>query len=751
MRRAEGSYMPLRIGLVALAFFIYGLAVLSLHQDRTSRWFVEANFSLPAAISYTAYGTPLGMSDAKIYKAFQNVSRHPSDNLISVQEALARASGGDLPVGELLQVSTDGNGAGYPIFASLALEAFGPRLSSLTYAFLLLMALSTLLFAMRFHDERLFTVPLLFFALTLMLLSPFGFAPKVINEAPIGGLRYFSVAAILPAFHILFEVNDRRRLDVVSMARHYAFLGLQACVFALVMLTRGSVGYLLVPVIVAASFGTWMNWQRPNALRQIICKTGFTMLAGMAFIAVIATLVPDYGRTGRLFGNVWHRVFVAFGLHPSWPFGDLSTVYDCRHMVPEGLKPDLVDRNGHCIFYSSFPPAVSAKLSDEEINAGLLGGDYERELRSASLRVLLSFPREVIELYIYHKTAMILWTLRNSLRFDFSAHNSTTLGLVTLQCVVFIAFVAWGAFRGSAEVSSRIAILIPLFVLSLLPLYVAFSYLHTSADTVFFMYAGAVSILGVVIQGIVRQLSGAPKSNIPRFLTVLADFRNKTRAAIAVSICAGLVWISYNSFVFRELSKAIEATSRHVSLAQAPLPRVTDISELPGFPDSSSIPIAAWELIEGLAVTSTKGAAVAPGQRILRLVAAGSNGRHALGVRFENLVPGRRYGAMAWVRADPGARVMIEVRDSLDPQTGQASNYGVARFDLRTRSMIDFSGDILAGGTVAKGGDWLKLWVDLRTSDGTIFVLLGLLDGRNNDHEFNPAGQRVTFGGFAIE
>ena len=91
---------------------------------------------------------------------------------------------------------------------------------------------------------------------------------------------------------------------------------------------------------------------------------------------------------------------------------------------------------------------------------------------------------------------------------------------------------------------------------------------------------------------------------------------------------------------------------------------------------------------------------------------------------------------------------MKQARDSLQPNTGKPSNYGVARFDLAARSVINSSGDIIASGVEAAADEWVKVWVDLRSRDGQIFALIGLLEGRNN--RFTPAGQSVIFGGFEI-
>src|SRR5262249_35648238 len=150
---------------------------------------VEADFSLPAAVSYSVYKTPLGMAEKNVYDVFRDISRESSDDRTSVQEAMTRTVAGGFPPSDVLKASTDGTGASYPIFASFAMRLFGPHLSALIYSFLLLMGISTLVFVYRFRDARLFTVPLLFFALTLMLLSPLASDQGVVDQIPIGGFR----------------------------------------------------------------------------------------------------------------------------------------------------------------------------------------------------------------------------------------------------------------------------------------------------------------------------------------------------------------------------------------------------------------------------------------------------------------------------------------------------------------------------------------------------------------------------------
>jgi hypothetical protein len=175
----------------------------------------------------------------------------------------------------------------------------------------------------------------------------------------------------------------------------------------------------------------------------------------------------------------------------------------------------------------------------------------------------------------------------------------------------------------------------------------------------------------------------------------------------------------------------------------------TKISDLPTLLESSSNPIS-WDLIEGLSAGVVEEPRVLAGQSILRLVAVGIEGRHALGMRGGGLVPRKAYRAVAWVKAEPGVRVMMEARDSIDPHTGYPSNYGVVQFDLASRSVVDSTGDILASGVDTAVDDWVKLWVDLRINDSQIFPLIGLLEEFTNRHVFPAADQKMIFGGFEI-
>jgi hypothetical protein len=168
---------------------------------------------------------------------------------------------------------------------------------------------------------------------------------------------------------------------------------------------------------------------------------------------------------------------------------------------------------------------------------------------------------------------------------------------------------------------------------------------------------------------------------------------------------------------------------------------IADIGELPR--------LHRWDVFDGLHAEVIEGTPVVHGQQILRLAAVG-DGRHALGARFGGLVLGGIYRTVTWVKTEPDTQVMIEVHDSVNPHTKEHSNYGVARFNLATRSIMNVVGDIRNSKVEAAKDGWQKISVELRSTDGDVFVLVGLLEGSRGRHVFKEQGQEVTFGGFDI-
>ena len=164
----------------------------------------------------------------------------------------------------------------------------------------------------------------------------------------------------------------------------------------------------------------------------------------------------------------------------------------------------------------------------------------------------------------------------------------------------------------------------------------------------------------------------------------------------------------------------------------------TQSAELPALPW-----LAQWDSMIGLSAKPVKGPQIVSGQTILELVAVPSDECHSLAVRFRGLTPGGAYRVTAWVKAASGANARFVVRDS-------ATSEADLRFDLTASSVIRSEGTLSAHGIESASDEWQKMWADLITADGQIFVTFGLLEAGGNSHVFPGTGQQVVLGGIGI-
>ena len=485
------------------SFLLYALGVLALHQDRAPGWALEAAGAIPVAVSYVAYGTPLGAMDDNVMRSFLQ----PDGK--SVQDVLAAAATGAIPPGAVDMYSIDGTGAGTDLFATAAMRLFGINLSSLVRFYLVLIGASVVAFVLRFQDQSLLVVALYFFALTVMLLTPLCTSAGAVDQMPIGGQRYFVMAPFLPALHIFFEIIERA--DTAGFKRriaNYLLLLVQAMLLFGALLVRSSTGYLLGALLFALIWRLYQERKRRIEMMSLLRKASI-VAAVFVFCAVIAVAaLPAYSKTGRLFGNFWHRAFATLAVDPNWPYGDLRTVYDCTKYIPEGLSGQNADRNGHCVWWV-YPP--NARRSDGEVINGTYGREYEIAVRNAYFYVLVHYPKQVFNLYYHIKSRMIGEILVGAWNYLFAVGRAQVSGslfaILAAQLLLFVAFVISVAAAGLTVVDRRMIIFPVFFTLSLAPLYVAAASSWTTADTVFLMYACLILTVLLAMQLMAKMLA----------------------------------------------------------------------------------------------------------------------------------------------------------------------------------------------------------------------------------------------------
>ena len=177
--------------------------------------------------------------------------------------------------------------------------------------------------------------------------------------------------------------------------------------------------------------------------------------------------------------------------------------------------------------------------------------------------------------------------------------------------------------------------------------------------------------------------------------------------------------------------------------------RRTPLSELPQLQGS-----AHWDLAWGLNVKVVEGQRVIPDHPVLQLTAIQTNDRaeqdrHALSECISGLMPGGTYRILLWVKSKDGTNVQLQLRDSVCAETGVPANEGEARYNFTSSSVMKANG-LSSAGVEPDHDGWQKVWATVTTSDGKVFVYLGLLRYANNSHVFEGDGERLLFGGIEI-
>jgi hypothetical protein len=310
---ARSTFRPL---LAVLAFLTYAVAILWHHDAYKSNWVIEQAGPLPFATSYLFYGKPFGSIDRGLWDSFLKHIVSPEEPLDSF---LASVANKKIPSGDTMPTTLDGNALGHAYFATAALFLFGPHSSSLVFGFAILLGVSVLVFLLRFSDDRILAIPILFLALTLMLLTPHATDRPWIDQGPIGGVRFFVIAGILPTLHIIFELLDSTKEQPKQST--YALSGLQFALLLYVTSVRVSAMYLVGAIAFAAMLSIWARRNDASSRRFVVKKIAVLLAVGATAHLAGTLLMPRaYRDTGMGSEVFWTRAFGGFSVHPEWPF-----------------------------------------------------------------------------------------------------------------------------------------------------------------------------------------------------------------------------------------------------------------------------------------------------------------------------------------------------------------------------------------------------------------------------------------------
>jgi hypothetical protein len=251
--------------------------------------------------------------------------------------------------------------------------------------------------------------------------------------------------------------------------------------------------YFVAAIVVSAMLALYQR--RDAGSRRIIVGEGGLLLA----LAVGAFLVgwvvtPNAYRDAGINSEVmWHRSFIGLGANPDWPFGNLATTIDCRPEIPEGLRPQILDRNGQCAYTAAVKMGVSP--------GALYGAEYETALRHAFLRVLREYPRQVLETYLLYKPLLIWETLSTSTSIEVSRKSLPILFAVGVQIAILILMSRMRPRENSSLLTISAAFGL-IAACSFVPQLLAWSSLATSPDLICYLYVG----IALLLTGALRSL-----------------------------------------------------------------------------------------------------------------------------------------------------------------------------------------------------------------------------------------------------
>ena len=129
--------------------------ILHLRRRRSDREQESAKRLYPGAVQHSSCCVECGLPRTAWKSLFSCTGAISGFQKIPMDKTLAQAERQEIPRGALLGSTSDGNGIGYIVVASLGMRLFGLHSSSLLLSMLALMGISALAFLWHFRDKRL--------------------------------------------------------------------------------------------------------------------------------------------------------------------------------------------------------------------------------------------------------------------------------------------------------------------------------------------------------------------------------------------------------------------------------------------------------------------------------------------------------------------------------------------------------------------------------------------------------------------
>jgi hypothetical protein len=158
-------------------------------------------------------------------------------------------------------------------------------------------------------------------------------------------------------------------------------------------------------------------------------------------------------------------------------------------------------------------------------------------------------------------------------------------------------------------------------------------------------------------------------------------------------------------------------------------------------------------MAEGVVVTSAPEDAKSGGAKAPLLTPTADTGLHRVGL-VGNYGGGKKtYHVTVWVKGRPGTDFLLEARGDAMLSDRVPAEYRRAFFDLAGNALqpneLMTEKTNFAAPAITQDGDWKKISVDMPTSDGWLYLVLGLTAKGRHGFAGTP-GMGLTIGGVEV-
>ena len=291
-------------------------------------------------------------------------------------------------------------------FVRLAFYLFGVRIQSIFYAFFLVLFIGVVVYILDYFKSPSRLILLLFFLLSLYITV---FITNLTDQLQnLTDIRFFDVLSVVPLFHLMLVLLDRRSACIRSLR----FALVQTLLMIFVYHVRSSSMWQLMCFFLLTGVISYRYWKESSSLdsesglgrfRRTMIRCGWP--AALMIMGVISLRVyqrtnynPDYFTEGYPRHTFWHNAFMGFACHPQlakefqiFPISDMNII-----LAAERYLKDHQDRKRWAMLYGEF--------RIEHFRWGL----YETVVRDMFIATCLKHPVQVLETYLKYKPKILV-------------------------------------------------------------------------------------------------------------------------------------------------------------------------------------------------------------------------------------------------------------------------------------------------------------------------------------------------------